>query len=53
MAWVHRAAIRANGTDRDATGNQPAHHIEKASKRLSAKNITEACVQAVRYKFFT
>jgi DNA-binding CsgD family transcriptional regulator len=29
------------------------HHIEKAIKRLSAKNITEACVQAVRYKFFT
>jgi DNA-binding NarL/FixJ family response regulator len=28
------------------------HHIEKAIKRLGAKNITEACVQAVRYKFF-
>jgi DNA-binding NarL/FixJ family response regulator len=29
------------------------HHVAKAIKRLCAKNITEACVQAVRYKFFT
>jgi DNA-binding NarL/FixJ family response regulator len=28
------------------------HHIAKAIKSLAAKNITEACVQAVRYKFF-
>jgi DNA-binding NarL/FixJ family response regulator len=29
------------------------HHIAKAIKGLGAKNITEACVQAVRYKFFS
>jgi DNA-binding CsgD family transcriptional regulator len=28
------------------------HQIEKAIKKLDAKNITEVCVQAVRYKFF-
>jgi DNA-binding CsgD family transcriptional regulator len=29
------------------------HQIEKAIKKLGAKNVTHACAQAVRYKFFT